>query len=454
CRTFEHAPPLDGVLYTDLATRERDATDKGNIIRRTPCAVLRAGSVDDIQKMVRFCRRHHIKVAARGQGHTTHGQGLTCGLVIENSALNTIHSIGPDGADVDAGVLWKDLIIAAVSQGLTPPVITGYTQLSVGGTLSVGGISPGYGEGAQVDRVRELEVVTGEGRVVRCSERRHRKLFEAVLAGLGQCGVITRAVVDLVPAKQLARTYLLHYTDNAVFFSDLRKLINRGEIEHVFNIWFPQGTGFGYQINAITFYDPEDPPDDDFLLRGLSLPPAAAVKRDSTYLDYVLNVDVVIDFFIATMRWNELIKPWFDVWLPEEAVEQYVGEVIPTLTPLDMGPTGFILLFPERRSRYTRPMFRVPDAGDGDDDWVYLFDILTASAAPGPDPAYVEQMLARNRRLFERARALGGTRYPIGSVEFSRRDWVRQYGDFWPELVRRKRRFDPDNILTPGPGIF
>lgn len=63
-------------------------------------------------------------------------------------------------------------------------------------------------------------------------------------------------------------------------------------------------------------------------------------------------------------------------------------------------------------------------------------------------------MLARNRRLFERARELGATRYPIGSLEFDPTDWKRHYGDLWPELVKRKRRYDPNNILTPGPGIF
>src|SRR5687768_2357916 len=331
CQPFARPPRLDGTLYTDAATRDIHETDNGNIVHRMPCAVLRAGSVEDIRKMIEFCREHDIKVAARGQGHTTHGQGLTCGLVIENSALNTIHSIGPEGADVDAGVLWKDLIVAAVEQGLTPPVITGYTKLSVGGTLSVGGISPRYGAGAQVDRVKKLEVVTGKGDVIECSEKHRESLFESVLAGLGQCAIITRATVDLIPAKKMARVYLLHYTDNTTFFSDLRTLLNRGEIEWIYNLWFPQGTSWTYQLNAVTFFDPENPPDDDHLLRGLNLPPFAAVKTDMTYLDYVLQVDGLIDFYFATAQWKDLIKPWFDVWLPEATVEQYVGEVIPTL---------------------------------------------------------------------------------------------------------------------------
>ena len=455
CLVFANTPPLDGVLYTDPATRQSDSTDKGNMVQVTPCAVLRPGSVEDIATMIRFCRRHDIKVATRGQAHTTFGQSLSPGLLIENGSLNQIHSIGPDGADVDAGVRWKDLIIRAYNeQRLTPAVITGYTNLSIGGTLSVGGISGRNYAGAQVDHVRELEVVTGSGDVRRCSINQRRDLFEVVLAGLGQCAAITRVKLDLVPAKSMARLYNIEYVDNTTFFRDFRTLIGRGELNECYNLWFP-GTGgspFIYQIQALAYFDPDNPPDTAHLFRGLSVPPESVVFRDQSYLDWILSVDVLIDTLRAVARWDELIKPWFDVWLPDRTIEQYVGEVMPTLTPLDVGPTGFILMFALRRSDLTRPFFRMPDPDGG--EWVYLFDILTSSALPGPDPVFSEQMLARNRRLFERARELGATRYPIGSLEFDPTDWKRQYGDLWPELVKRKRRYDPNNILTPGPGIF
>jgi cytokinin dehydrogenase len=66
--------------------------------------------------------------------------------------------------------------------------------------------------------------------------------------------------------------------------------------------------------------------------------------QDTTYIDYVTQIDAVVDAFRATMSWDRLIKPWFDVWLPDSTVEQYVGEVIPTLTPRDIGPGDFVLL--------------------------------------------------------------------------------------------------------------
>jgi cytokinin dehydrogenase len=449
---FDRLPRLDGMVATDPATLAPYARDAGGIVHNTPVAVLFPGSVKDIQKMVRFCRRHDIKVACRGQGHTTFGQSqVSGGLVIDMGALNQIHSIEPTKADIDAGATWKDLTLAATAQGYTPPVLTGYVNLSIGGTLSVGGVSGAYEAGAQVDHVQELEVVTGEGKLERCSRHHNRDLFDACLAGLGQCGIITRAVVELVPAKTLARTFLLTYTDHAQFFADFRRLLERGEFDRAFTLLFPDGAGgWLYQVNGIKYFNPGEEPDNDFLLRDLSLPVSAATSSDGTYLEHILAVDFVIDFFKSIGMWDGVQHPWFDMFLPDSTIEEFTGDVIPTLTPEDVGPTGFMLIFGLRRSRFEQKLLRLPAC----DEWVWLFDILTAAPAPGANPDFEERMMDRNRALFEQARLAGGTRYPIGSVEFKPVDWVFHYFEVWPEFKRWKRRFDPDGILAPGPGIF
>jgi cytokinin dehydrogenase len=445
-------PSLDGTVVTDPATLQTYADDVGNIVRRVPRAVLLPGSVDDIRKMIRFARRHEIKVAGRGQGHTTFGQSQVAGgLIVDMGALNEIHAIESDHAILDAGATWRSLVEASVPQGLTPPVLTGYINLSIGGTLSVGGVSRGNSRGTQVDRVRALEVVTGAGDREFCSRDYNRKLFEACLAGLGQCAVITKAVVDLVPTKPMVRNFLLNHTNNAAFFNDLRTLINRGEFDDVYMLGVPDGGGgFVQQINAGKYFDPAHPPDDDFLLRDLLIPPAAVQVVDDTYLNYALSVDAIIDFFRSVGLFDDVLHPWFDAWLPESKVEGFVGNTLANLTPEDVGPTGFLLLFPQRRSKLDRPFLRVPDSGK----WVYLFDILTAAPAPGPNPDFARRMLARNRGLYEQVRRLGGTLYPIGATALERADWRIQYGPVFDEFKAAKRRFDPDNILTPGPGIF
>jgi FAD/FMN-containing dehydrogenase len=273
-----------------------------------------------------------------------------------------------------------------------------------------------------------------------------------MLGGLGQCGVITRAKLDLVPAKPMVRTYRLAYVDNAAFFSDMRTLLNRGEVDGMYNLWTPSGTTLLYVLTVQVLFDPSDPPDNDHLLRDLSLPPVAAVTVDEPYLVWAQFLDNLIAVQQLTMNWSKLIKPWFDVWLPDDSVEEYVGDLVRTLTPEDIGPGGFFILIPQRRSAMNQPYFRLPNRGHS--DWIYLVDVLTASLTPLPDASFTARMLDRNRRWFDAARAVGGTRYPIGSIPFTEADWIEQYGATWRAFTSAKRTYDPDKILTPGPGIF
>jgi cytokinin dehydrogenase len=449
---FDELPRLDGTVHLDVPTRDRYAQDLGRHVTRRPDAVLTPGSVRDVQEMVRFCARRRIPVSVRGQGHSTFGQGLTPGLLIDSRGLRTIHRIGDDSAEVGPGVWWRELLDAALPHGRTPPLLVTFAGLSIGGTLSMGGVPANNREGIQADRVSELEVVTGEGELVRCSRRRRSDLFDAALAGLGQVGVITRAVVDLVPASPNARTYILVYNDNATFFRDFRAVTDRGEMNGAYALFplVPDGSRVVYALNMVKWFDPAEPPDDAHLLRGLT--PMQQTITDGTYRDWACRYDPLVEMWQRDHDWDHLIKPWSDVILPEAAVEQYVGKVIPTLNLDQVGATGTVFLFRTHRSRLTRPMFRIPEP-DGS-PWVYLFDVLTSSARPGPDPAFTERMLARNRDLFERARAVGGTRYPMGSTPFSQEDWRRQYGSYWSTLRRTKQRYDPEGIMTPGPGIF
>jgi cytokinin dehydrogenase len=180
------------------------------------------------------------------------------------------------------------------------------------------------------------------------------------------------------------------------------------------------------------------------------VPPLLAVKADLPYLTTVLLVDVQVDTYKVT-GWEKLVKPWFDVWLPDETVEPYVTETIRSLTLQDYSPTGFVLLIPHRRPAFSRPFFRVPDSPNG---WVWLFDILNDSRLALSTGAFTSTMLARNRRLFDRSRQFGGVRYPIGAIDFSQTDWISHYGPVWNDFVQRKQLYDPANILTPGLGIF
>ncbi len=446
-------PALDGTLHVDLDTRTRYAHDAGRIATGLPAAVLRPASAEDVARTVRYCHRHHIPVAARGLGNTTGGQSLVPGgVVVDGRALAGIRAIGPDRATVGAGTTWLELAVAAHRHGLAIPAATGYLDLTVGATLSVGGIPPAFAAGGQVDHVHELEVVTGDGELRRCSPTAGRDLFEAVLAGLGQFGIITEATVALTPAPATVRGYSIPYRDPAAFFADLRTLVRRDEVTEVYGDWWRPGEAGGtHHLNAFVFARPGERVDDAHLLRGLTVAPPAATVRDAGYLEHVSRIDVAVAELRDRLGWDALAKPWVTAWLPDSGVEAVVGEVLAGLAPHDVGVGGFVLLYTHLRAALTRPSLRLP-APDGS-DLVHLFTLMTAGP-PGSDAAFAAAMLERNRRLLDRAVAAGGTRYPIGTVGFGPDDWRAHYGDRWEHLQELKHRYDPGGVLTPGPGVF
>jgi hypothetical protein len=199
------------------------------------------------------------------------------------------------------------------------------------------------------------------------------------------------------------------------------------------------------------FAGPGERVDDAHLLRGLTVAPSAATVGDAGYLEHICRIDVAVDDLRDRLGWDALPKPWLTAWLPDAAVEAVLGEVLAGLAPHDVGVGGFVLLYTHLRAALTRPSLRLP-APDGS-DLVHLFTLMTAGP-PGSGAAFATAMLERNRRLLDRAVAAGATRYPIGTVEFGPDDWRAHYGDRWEHLQELKQRYDPEGVLTPGPGVF
>jgi cytokinin dehydrogenase len=193
------------------SARTEASGDFGRLIHREPRAVAQPVSSAEVASLLRLARREGLKVAARGQGHSIYGRSLSeDGIVIDMGRLGSIRELRPDRIVVEAGATWKSVLDATLAQGLTPPVLTNYLGLSVGGTLAVGGIGGASSRhGMQTDNVLEFDVVTGDGQELTCSATSNPNAFDAVRAGLGQCGIITRATLRLQRAPERVRRFQL-----------------------------------------------------------------------------------------------------------------------------------------------------------------------------------------------------------------------------------------------------
>ncbi|EWC61311.1 putative oxidoreductase [Actinokineospora spheciospongiae] len=448
------APRLEGTLEYSPGALAAFGKDFGGLVHDLPKAVLRPGSVADIVKVVQYARRLGLKVAVNGQGgrdadvesHSCYGQAqVRGGVSIDAKALATIHTIGSNHAVVGPGVTWGELVTAGYAKGKTPPALTDYLHLSIGGTVSVGGIGGGTAKyGLQADTVQEIEVVTGDGRVLTATPTTRADLFHAALAGGGQVGIITRLKVKMIPAPTSALVFSLFYDNLGTFLADQEKLLRDGRFEHQSGELArkPDDSGWWYRLEAVSY---AVNPDQAALLNGLRDVRSAADIYPLPYLDWVFRANAWEDF----LKENDFMAqphPWLSLIMPASTVKRFVESVVPELTPADLG-AGFSVLSPINTAKVRQPLF-----SRADEPIVYLFDLLRF---PPPGETRIAAMLEQNRRLYDRAVAMGGKRYLVGAIPgMTRAQWRRHFGPAWDGLLAAKRRYDPDHVLTPGQGFF
>lgn len=430
---------LRGELHFDDDVLQAAADDFGHVVRKKPVAMLRPGDAQDIAKLVQYANRNGLKVAMRGQGHSFFGQTqVEGGVVIDSSSLNSVRIVkaGAGGiAEIGPGSKWHPVLMAANAQKLTVPVIAD-TFLSVGGTISTGGFGvTTYNLGLQVDHVQELEVVTGDGQVVTCSDQSNGDLFNAMLGGLGQCGIITKVVMRLMEAPTNVLFIKMDYDDFQTASADLAVLAKDARFHHLDGRGAGRpGGGVGYYVEGGAFYDAPNSPDEAKLTAGLKFAKKTATVM--TYEQYFRREEV------CGACTTPLQKPFVYLCIPSSRYVEYTSGILGS-------PAESAFLVPRmsawRRNVIKRPLTRMPD-----EDIIYRFQ-LSRTLPAGTD---TQSMIALNRTLYERARDMGGFRMTSSAVPMTQADWARHYGSVWPMVQAAKRKYDPKNVLTPGHGMF
>jgi cytokinin dehydrogenase len=441
-------PSLEGEVRFDNQSTAAAADDFGHIVHRTPRAVLLPASAGDVAAAIRWAARHGRSFAPHGQRHSVFGRAqVRDGVVGDMTRLRTICPVRDGRVTVEAGATWREVVAATLPHGQTPPVLTDYLDLSVGGTLVVGGVGAKTSRfGVQSDHVLDMEVVTGRGEVLNCSPHRNTDLFDAVRAGLGQVGVITRATLRLVAAPVRVCRFHLFYRDLGAMLTDQRLIAADDRFEAVQGAITTQPAGgWTFRLEAVKESSGR-PPDDDALLGGLSDDRALIKRTTLPYAEYVDRLAVLEQALRANGQWFSA-HPWLTTFIGDAAVDATVGAELDRLTPADLGPYGQVVLSPIRKGSITSPLLRLPW-----DDLCYAFNLIRIPATE--DAATVAQQVSDNEAVYQRVSANGGTLYPVSALPMSRAGWRRHFGPDFARFAAAKRRFDPDNVLTPGYEVF
>ncbi|GJN03706.1 hypothetical protein PR202_ga21181 [Eleusine coracana subsp. coracana] len=443
-------------VAASAAADDEAARDFGGLVSARPAAVVLPASVDDVAAAIRAAAlRPNLTVAARGNGHSVSGQAMAeGGLVLDMRALalpRRIHLVrtsqSPNGfaADVPGGALWEEVLHWGVKQhGLAPASWTDYLRLTVGGTLSNGGVSgQSFRYGPQVRWTR----------VVYASFADYTADAE---------WLVTR------PADAA-----FDYVEGFAFVNS----------DDPVNGWpmvpFPGGAGFDpallpagagpvlYCLEVVLYqhnqhqHQPDDDDDEDKVRnRGEKEKMKRKVSAMMAPLKYVrgleFGVDVgYVEFLSRVNRVEEEARrngswaaphPWLNLFVSARDIVAFDAAVIKGM--LADGIDGPMLIYPMLRSKWDpNTSVALPDG-----EIFYLVALLRFCRDGG---AAVEELVSQNRAVLAACRANGYDFKTYFPSYRSEPEWRAHFGATrWKRFVDRKARYDPLAILAPGQKIF
>jgi len=177
-----------------------------------PLAVVRPRSTAEVQTAMRWACQHRIPVVPRGAGSGLSGgsSAVAGGIVISLDRMRAV-LIDPECrvAIVEPGALNAEVKAAAREHGLWyPPDPSSFEICSIGGNIATnaGGLCC-VKYGVTTDYVLGLDVVLADGTAVSLGGARLKdvaglSLIKLFVGSEGTLGVVTRAILRLVPAQQ------------------------------------------------------------------------------------------------------------------------------------------------------------------------------------------------------------------------------------------------------------
>jgi len=188
-----------------------------------PRAVVFPRTREQVQAIVRGCRRHGAPFVARGAGTGLSGGAIAHegGVVVECSRMNHVLAIEPVDryAVVEPGVVNQDLSRAAEPHGLFyAPDPSSQLVCTIGGNVAENSGGPHTLKyGTTTNHVLGLELVLPDGELVELGGPTGfapgYDLVGAVVGSEGTLGIVTRATLRLSPIPERVETLLAIFPD-------------------------------------------------------------------------------------------------------------------------------------------------------------------------------------------------------------------------------------------------
>ena len=202
----------------ELHVYSKDAS----LVRGQATVVVLPETAEQVAAVVQIAERHEIPIVARGAGTGLTGGASPSegGIVLSTTALKSIDiDVDNRTAWVGAGVINLDLTKAAEPHGLHfAPDPSSQSACTIGGNVANNSGGPHcLAEGSTTSHVLGLEVVLAGGEIVTLGgaapDTPGLDLKGIIVGSEGTLGIVTRALVRLLPIEPEVRTLLMDFPD-------------------------------------------------------------------------------------------------------------------------------------------------------------------------------------------------------------------------------------------------
>lgn len=181
----------------------------------------------------------------RGASNSTRVLSFKKNGILDISDLDRVIKVNRDEkyVIVEPNVPMDKLVAETLKYGLIPPIVMEFPGITVGGGIQGGsGESSSFKWGTFDNLFLEYQVVLGNGKIVKASEKESRDLFFGLASSYGSIGIITCAKLRLIPAKKFVQlTYLR--VNGAKEMVKVVKSQTRKKVEYIDAILFSKNCG-------------------------------------------------------------------------------------------------------------------------------------------------------------------------------------------------------------------
>lgn len=229
--------PRDAVITGESGRRAYDA-DAFAARRGAPLAVVLPSSTAEVSAVLKHCSAHRMKVVARGAGTSLSGCAVPSAdsVVVCLSRLNRVLEINLDArtARVEAGVTNLALSQAAApAKFFYPPDPSSQYACTIGGNIATNaGGAHCLRYGVTTQNLLGVKMVMMDGEIVEAGGAALSPdgydLLALIAGSEGQLGVVTEALVRILPMAEAARPVLLGFSSSEAAGACVAAIIGAG----------------------------------------------------------------------------------------------------------------------------------------------------------------------------------------------------------------------------------